>query len=146
MPEAEAMSKSQKYQRAYSQKYTRTVRGRAKHLFLGARRRARSKSLAFDLTEEWVRKRLSPLKCELTGMELMLVHGTDHSYKRQHPRTPSLDRIDSSKGYTRDNCRIVSAQANLALSAFGESAYRRMALAYIAHNGLEPEIPKRTLN
>ncbi len=29
-----------------------------------------------------------------------------------YPNSPSIDRFDSNKGYTKDNIRIVSAKAN----------------------------------
>lgn len=35
---------------------------------------------------------------------------------------PSIDRIDSNKGYVRGNIRIVCYIANLAMSQFGEGA------------------------
>ena len=45
---------------------------------------------------------------------------------RQRPFAPSIDRIDSAKGYTRDNCRIVCTAANFAMGSWGDLVLRAM--------------------
>lgn len=40
--------------------------------------------------------------------------------------------IDSTKGYTPSNCRVVLWAMNMALSEWGEGAYARIAEAYLA--------------
>ena len=47
-----------------------------------------------------------PKFCPILGIELR--KGTQHS----HEYSPSIDRIDSQKGYTKDNIRIISHRAN----------------------------------
>ena len=47
----------------------------------------------------------------------------------RRPFAPSLDRIDSSGGYTRDNTRLVCQAVNFALNAFGEDIFREVVLA-----------------
>lgn len=44
-----------------------------------------------------------------------------------HPLMPSLDRIDSSKGYTADNVRLVCWAVNCAASTWGLEAYLAIA-------------------
>lgn len=44
-------------------------------------------------------------KCALTGREL--------TYEANHPFTASIDRIDSSKGYLRDNVQLVGKVINI---------------------------------
>lgn len=46
------------------------------------------------------------LRCPRTGLVFV--------EERLHPFTPSLDRIDSALGYTRDNCRLTTAMYNFA--------------------------------
>lgn len=50
---------------------------------------------------------IMPDKCPILGVELKY-GGGDRS-----PESASLDRIDSSKGYTRDNVQIISSRANM---------------------------------
>lgn len=65
--------------------------------------RAREKGLEFNLTHEsltW------PDYCPLLGIKLNYhsnINGDD---------SPSVDRIDSTKGYTEDNCWVISRKAN----------------------------------
>lgn len=70
-----------------------------------SRQRAEKKNLEHTLTLEEL-KRLYPIdnKCPILGIELSWGFPKDTS--------PSLDRIDSNKGYTYDNCQIISNKAN----------------------------------
>jgi hypothetical protein len=66
-------------------------------------------------------------RCALTGIGFDLrVVGTGQA---RRPFAPSLDRIDASAGYTRDNTRLVCQAVNFALNAFGEDVFREIALA-----------------
>jgi len=70
-----------------------------------ARKRAIIKSLPFNL---YTYKDLPkiPRKCPLLGIDLIVraVGGLDSS--------PSVDRIDNKKGYTKSNIQIISRKAN----------------------------------
>ena len=68
-----------------------------------ARKRAKKKNLEFDLVIEDL---TVPDFCPILGIPLFVAGGkrTDNS--------PSLDRIDNSKGYTRDNVFVISFRAN----------------------------------
>ena len=48
----------------------------------------------------------------------------------------SLDRIDSSKGYTVENCRLVCTAVNLAMNEWGEDVLERIALYYRRKRGI----------
>ena len=61
-----------------------------------ARKRAKKRGLEFSLTAKWLFKRYTGV-CEVTGVPMIPNSG---------PYAPSLDRIDSSGGYTRENTRI----------------------------------------
>jgi len=82
-----------------------------------AKNRAKAKRLPFDLTPEWVEERLSRGVCEVSGLPFEL-----GSFGRKHPYAPSLDRIDSTKGYTPDNCRVVLWAVNAGLMEWGLGA------------------------
>lgn len=68
-----------------------------------ARTSAWAKGLAFNLK----RRDISiPTHCPVLGIPLFFTVG------KRTPNTPSIDRIDCSKGYTTDNVVIVSWRAN----------------------------------
>jgi hypothetical protein len=67
-----------------------------------ARARARKKGLAFNLTLEDV---VIPTHCPVFGVPLTRQRG-DKSW------SPSLDRVDNTKGYVRGNVQVISCRAN----------------------------------
>lgn len=71
------------------------------------RLRANKKNIPFNLTLEWIEKRWTG-KCELTGIEFDLAFGGTGPRRR----SPSVDRIEPSKGYVIGNCRIVLFAVN----------------------------------
>lgn len=48
-------------------------------------------------------------------------------FRNAMPYAPSIDRKDSTKGYTRENCRIVCAAANFAMNTWGDEVLSVMA-------------------
>ena len=76
----------------------------------GAQRRAKRKVIPFELPNYKSLPRV-PKYCPILGIPLKVGKlkgsnggGTDNS--------PSLDRIDNNKGYTKDNIQIISRKAN----------------------------------
>ena len=65
--------------------------------------RSIQKGLTFDLTVEDIDV---PLKCPVFGFDLK------RNYKVPLFNSPSVDRIDPTKGYTKDNIQIISQLAN----------------------------------
>jgi hypothetical protein len=63
-------------------------------------------------------------RCELTGLRFTRewVGGA-----RTRPYFHSVDRIDSAKGYTLDNVRVVCFAANIAMNAWGEEVFAELA-------------------
>lgn len=78
--------------------------------------------LSIDLT--WVQQRLKAGVCEITGIPFV----TDVP---RHPFLPSLDRVDSSRGYVPDNCRAILWMLNAAKQELPEPEFRS-ALQQIA--------------
>jgi len=70
---------------------------------MAAKIRAKARGRQFDLKLEDV---VIPERCPALGLPLYVQGGkrTDFS--------PTLDRIDSRKGYTKDNVRVISWRAN----------------------------------
>jgi hypothetical protein len=89
----------------YRAKYKSSISGLASAMLSAARNRSRATGHEVTIDREWLVRKLLPLRCEVTGVELTL----DIDKSVQHtPFRPSLDRIDNSKGYTEDNTRAKS--------------------------------------
>jgi hypothetical protein len=107
-----------------------SMRAKLRSVAAGAMQRARERGLPVDpdlmaLTFELFEAQGG--RCALTGIGFDLrVVGTGQA---RRPFAPSLDRIDASAGYTRDNIRLVCQAVNFALNAFGEDVFREIALA-----------------
>ena len=86
------------------EQYVLTIKGRSIRLYSGAKNRAKKKGWEFNITSEFIYQKLLPLKCEVTNLDLSLEK--ELIYKA-NALAPSLDRIDSSKGYTLDNVQVV---------------------------------------
>jgi hypothetical protein len=71
-----------------------------KHLVKAAKQRAKNKGWEFNLTHEDIN---IPKYCPYLGIELKYLGGDS---------SPSLDRIDSSKGYIKGNVQVISTKAN----------------------------------
>lgn len=75
----------------------------AKELYRAARSRAKNKSLEFSITLEDV---VLTENCPI--LQIPLIVGDD----KIHDSSPSLDRIDNSKGYVKGNVQVISNLAN----------------------------------
>lgn len=105
-----------------------------------AKRRPKSKKLGFDLDLEWILNEYNKRNgcCSLTGIRFTLLNN-DPGKRYQFPYSPSIDRIDSNKGYTKDNCRLVCAIVNFGLHRFGEDVYEYVCKAYLVARGFTVE-------
>jgi len=101
----------------YDADYYATIEGRAKSLLKNARNRAKKKNLDFNLTLEWVLEQLETGVSPLSGMKFSYEVSLDCC--KRNPFAPSIDKIDSKKGYTPDNCRIITTYENMAISEYG---------------------------
>lgn len=95
----------------------------ARYMLGAVRARAVKKKLICDLDLVWFREALSR-NCSFTGLPFELVA---HS-----PWYPSVDRIDSTKGYTKDNCRLVVAMYNYMKNRWTDGDCIRLACVIAA--------------
>ena len=72
-------------------------------LFKNAEKRAKENNIEFSITLEDIS---IPAKCPLLGITIFT--GNKYDYNN----SPSLDRIDNSKGYTKENIWVISMLAN----------------------------------
>ena len=61
-------------------------------------------------------------RCALTGIQFQNFRQGTQCWST-NPLSCSIDKIDSTKYYTRDNVRLVTTQVNFALNEFGEKMF-----------------------
>jgi len=92
-----------------------------RRLMSDAKRRAAEKGREYSLDFVWLAQQ--PNVCAVTGADFRLTPGV------RDPRSPSIDRIDSTVGYTPANSRLVCNWYNLAKSNFDEQEMHALILA-----------------
>jgi hypothetical protein len=112
-----------------------------KDLLTNARKNARARGLEITITLEDMKglAELSQGRCMLTGIPFE--HGAcdalrESTTRRKRVWAPSLDRIESSKGYVPGNVRLVCMAVNAALQEFGDAVLLRIAHALVERHGL----------
>lgn len=88
------------------------------------KKRALRRGMDFDLTLSHIRRlwAKSDGRCSMTGIRFA---STPNVSRR--PFYPSIDRIDSSRGYLRPNVRLVCIAVNMALFSWGTSVFDYVA-------------------
>lgn len=76
-----------------------------KYAYLRLKGKAKRKGIPFDLIEEDI---VFPEHCPVFNTPIKLHHIGDGNRNN----SPSVDRIDPTKGYTKDNICIISYKAN----------------------------------
>ena len=105
---------------------------RAGKLLTWLRTRAAKHKYEFDLTREWAERKLADGVCEVTCIGFDFTK--ESASVRFNPFGPSIDRIDSAKGYTQDNCRMVVWIYNMAKAEWNDDVVLRMARALVDRN------------
>lgn len=123
-----------KEHRSKSHKKWRLV-NRASALLTIARFRAKQKGLEFTLTKEDIEPKIKCGICELTGICFNLKNGKTWD-------SPSIDRIDSAKGYTKDNVRVVLYCVNVMANVWGSNKIVEIAAAIVKHRKVKAEEQK----
>lgn len=113
----------------HRKKYDQSVRGKLNRLVRVAKERATKLNKEFDLDFSFIVTLFEQQSgvCSLTGIPFDLSK-TKHS---RRPFCPSLDRIDSTRGYTKDNVRLVCTAVNLALNEWGIDVFEQVAKGYL---------------
>lgn len=99
-------------------------------MHLSAKDRARRRNLTYALTPKTIKQLCEAQgnRCALTGMPF------DYSKSDEficRPFAPSLDRKDTSKGYTLDNVQITCVMVNKAKNEFHQEMFDAMCLARV---------------
>lgn len=97
--------------KSYSKLYYNSLTGRAKSLLkTTTRRSSKFEEVDNPVDIEFILEKLKVGKCEVTG----IAFDYDNKFNTcKNPLSPSIDRVDSNKGYSKDNVRIVLWQYNL---------------------------------
>jgi len=89
--------------------------------FHNLRRKAGYRKIKWSLTPKYIWELFikQKKKCALSGMEICFVR----NFRNHKDQTASLDRIDSSKGYTKDNVQWVHKKINFMKQALGDQEF-----------------------
>jgi hypothetical protein len=109
---------------ATRRKKQRQIRGWL-YLLRKALERARKRNIPFDLTHAWAFDRWTG-KCELTGIPF--IRGEEGF----SPYSGSIDRIDSNKGYTTDNCRFILMALNVFKGRMNDDEMKSIAASLLS--------------
>jgi hypothetical protein len=99
-------------------------------LITESKNRAKEKSLDFDLDKDFIFSLYEEQdkKCSISGI---LFDSESNPEFRIRPWAPSIDRINSKLGYTKNNVRLVCIAVNLAINQFGDSIFDKMCTSYV---------------
>lgn len=98
---------------------------RLKRMLYLAKSRSKQKGWDFDLDLDWLRSNAISV-CPKSGLEI------DYSMEiKMNPRAPSIDRVNSNKGYTKDNCIIVSWIYNCGKNCYTENILYKICKGYL---------------
>lgn len=120
-----------------SKEYGRTIRGRMYNLLESARTRAKKKNIEIDIDLDFLLEVYENQngKCKLTGVDFLFENNEDGK-RIYRPHSPSLDRINFEKGYTKDNIRLVCTNVNLSLNCFGDDIFKKMCIDFVKFNNI----------
>lgn len=100
-------------------------------LVIECRERAKKKNLPFDLDYDFLFELFEKQNkcCAVIGLDFSFEKVSNF---RIRPWAPSVDRVDSKLGYTKDNVRLVCIAVNLAINQFGDDIFNKMCKSYIS--------------
>jgi len=95
-----------------------------KYLLRHLKQSARRRNLDFNLTEYYLENLSFPLTCPILNVPL------EYGKREYSEFKPSVDRIDSSKGYIQGNICVMSIKANRAKNNLTDAELKKFALYY----------------
>lgn len=119
--------------------YRNTWPGIAAEMTRRARHRAKKNNLEFTIDKNWVLSIIEEydFHCSATGVALTGPKNnkdrSGHGFARRY--SPSLDRIDSSLGYTKENTRIVCNWFNWCKSCYSDDECEEFFMKFINKRG-----------
>lgn len=122
---------NKEHQKERQYNYYATIKGRIQNCVKGAKKRAGIKKIPYDISIEFIAELWSKQdgKCALTRIDFSVPQ--ERNDRKASPFSPSIDRIDCSKGYTKDNVRLVCIAVNYALNEFGEEVFKIICQSYL---------------
>lgn len=106
---------------------------KVRQLFYSSRERAKLKGWEFNLTKQFLKKLIEQTPtCSISGRKL------DPSAIGEN--SISLDRIDSNKGYTKENVRLIVWILNRAMNHDGDAVFLRLCQDVVAHHNRHQEV------
>lgn len=99
----------------------------------GARARSKKRGMSCCLSKQDIIDMVnrSSGKCELTGVWF---HKPKNSTSKRNPWAPTIDRIDSSLPYNKENCRLVCNAVNTAIGEWGEQTFKVIIDGYLKNS------------
>lgn len=85
---------------------------------------AKKRNLEFNLTESDLMHLSFPITCPILGVEL------EYGNRKYSPNKPSIDRINSTEGYIKDNIQVLSFSANRAKNNLTDAELKLFAIYY----------------
>lgn len=95
-------------------------------MFISIKNRSSCRKVDFNLTKDWLLEKVSNGSCEVTGLKFDVSRPSGF---RANPMFPSVDRVDNSIGYTKDNCKMVVLVYNIAKNEWGVDVINSVAKA-----------------
>lgn len=95
---------------------TTTTNGIVAEIFRRKKHECKVGNIPFDLTKDWILEKLEKIgwKCELTGLYMRTIKlSSEEKYTGFQLDSISMDRINPSGGYVKNNVRFVLNQINM---------------------------------
>lgn len=102
-------------------------------MYAGAKSRSKRDNRDFDITLGFLEELWDQTNghCYLSGRKFVWGPGPDRISKD----APTIDRIDSSKGYTKGNIRLITYQLNIAINKYGLDSFMELAKEVLNRGG-----------
>lgn len=104
-------------------------------------RQAKERNLEFNITIEyiWDLYLKQDRRCALSGLPIIFVKKYSRECKKQ---TVSVDRIDSTKGYTEDNIQLVHKTVNVMKGSLSNKEFYNFCKILVDYNKFNQRISK----